>query len=453
MAKKEQAHKEVAPKEEAQVVAQEFSNDQVRLLIHRKPHCRVEFEVEASPSLVQEAHKKAVKRLAKEVTLPGFRKGKAPDEMILSKYPNELDKEWQEAIADFAFRQCMQLAQIPLLHKDSRVTFKMINHSKQGAKLTLTFETEPVLPVVDPKKIQLKAVPRPEVNEEKVEETIRQVRLFFATWTQVNDRAAKEKDFVLLDVDVIEEEPPLKLFSNTRFEVTHKSMAEWMRKLVLGMKPGESREGVSVADENAKPEEKESFKPKKVRITLKAIEHAEAPPLDDALAQKLGVANLEDLRNSLTNHLNKQADDHVREKMREQVSEALLTKFPFDLPPSLIEKEAHFRMRQLMQDADFQKHWNTMPEEERKKMVESIYIQSEKAIRMFYLCRKIIADAKLTITAQDMPKPASTPLEALLSPNSQPHLPEHSEVRQAEIYSKLVLEKAEDYLIQHANVE
>src|SRR6185312_10135281 len=110
----------------------------------------------------------------------------------------------------------------------------------------------------------------------------------------------------------------------------------------------------------------------------------------------------------------RQADAHVREKQREQLSEILLTEFPFDLPSSLIEKETQFRMKQLFEDAHFQNEWKEMNEEARKKMVEAIYTQSEKAVRLFYLCRKVIADEKLTITPADMPKPPTNTLEALM---------------------------------------
>ena len=429
---------------------QQFSSETVRLNVHRKPKCMIEFEVEALTPLVQDAHRKAIRRVAKEVVLPGFRKGKAPDELVLRKYPNEVDKVWQEMIAESAFRDCQNLAKIPLLHKDSKVSFKMVKHSQEGAKLLLNFETEPELPQIDPKKIELKSVERPAVSDEKVEETIRQTQLFFAEWQEESDRTAQEGDFVLLDVDVIDEEPPVRLFSQTRFEVTPKSMANWMRSLVLGMKKGETKEGVSVADETASADEKAKFTPKKVSITLRAIQTAKVPPIDDAFAKKLGVATLEDLRKALHDHLTRQADAHVREKEREQISDALLTRFPFDLPPSLVEKETHFRMRQLMEDTHFQKEWQQMKDEERKKLVESIYTQSEKAVRLFYLCRKVIADAKLTITQQDLPKPPTTPLEALMSPQPYFHPHEHSEVRQAEAYSRLVLEKAEDYLVSHA---
>ena len=59
--------------------------------------------------------------------------------------------------------------------------------------------------------ITLKTVERPEVNEDKVDETMRQVQLFFAEWKRM-DGAIEENDFVLLDVDVIEEEPARPLF-------------------------------------------------------------------------------------------------------------------------------------------------------------------------------------------------------------------------------------------------
>jgi trigger factor len=436
--------------QEQQKKNDQFQNEQVSVVIHHKPKCKIEFEVDASKELVQAARRKAIREIAKQVSLPGFRKGRAPDEMIVQRYPSDVDRAWQEAIADTAFRESIKLTKVPLLSRDSKVTFKTVSHSQEGAKLTLSFETEPKLPKIDPATIVLKDVPRPEVNDEKVEETIKQVQLFFADWKEIKDRAVKEGDYVLLDVDVIDEEPPVRLFSNTRFEVTPKSMAQWMRSLVIGMKQGESKEGVSVADDDAKPEDKANFKPKKVKITLKAIEEATVPPVDEAFAKRLGVNSLEELRKSLLAHLNRQADAHVQEKLREQVSEVLLSQFPFELPTSLIEKETNFRMKQLLEDPHFQKEWTAMKEEERKKMVESIYTQSEKAVRLFYLCRKIIADGKLSITAQDLPKPPSTPLEALIAPQSPYHPHEHSEVRQAETYSRLVLEKAEDYIIAHA---
>jgi len=428
---------------------QQFSNEHVHVVVHHKPACVVEYEVVAQPELVKNANKRAIKAVAKEVTLPGFRKGKAPDEMILKNFSRDVDKKWQEEIADEAFRESQKLAKIPLISRDARVTFRMQTHTiDKGATLTLSFETEPKIPSIDPALFQPKAVKRPEVNEEKVSETIRQVLLFFANWEQITSRPVQAGDFILLDVDVIEETPPSPLFANTRFEVADKSMAKWMRELVVGKNVGEQVEGISVPDDEASLEDKENLKPKKVRIHIKAIEEPKMPELTDDFAKKLGAKSVEEMRYNLLQLLTKQADEHLREALRDQASEFILTKFPFDLPASLIEKETHFRMRQLMSDPDFQKYWENLSTAERKKTIHTIHQQSEKAVRMFYLCRKVIADAEIRISAEDLPPPPTTPLEMLLAPQKLHHHQQNPEIQQAEAFSRLVLEKAEDWIIE-----
>lgn len=436
--------------EKAEAESQTLQNENVRFTIHQKPACIVEFDVEALEPLVKSAHKKAARTISKEVTLPGFRKGKAPEEMILKNFAKEVDKEWQQEIANACFQECEKLAKVSILHRDAKITYKMKSYSPSGALLTLSLETEPKIPRVDPKQFQLKPVKQPEVNEEKINETIRQTQLFFANWQHIHDRPIQERDFVLLDVDLIENHPPTPLFSHTRFEVTEKSMAKWMRELVVGKKTGESVEGISVPDEDASKEDKEELKPKKVRITIKSVDIATLPDLNDAFAQKLGAASLEDMKTKINDLLNKQAKAHVQEAQREQVNEFLLTHYPFDLPTTLIEKETQFRFRQLLQDNDFQKYWENLSAEDRKKTIQTVYQQSEKAVRMFYLCRQIVTDANIRISAEDIPPPASSALELLINPQKMFHHQRNAETEHAEAFSRLVLEKAEDYIIENA---
>jgi trigger factor len=436
--------------EQAAIEPQVLQNENVRFTIHRTPFCIVEFDVEALEPLVKRTHRKAAKAVAKEVTLSGFRKGKAPEEMILKNFPKEVDKQWQQEIANAAFQECEKLAKIPLLHRDAKITYKLKSHSSTGALLVINFETEPKVPHVDPKQFQLKPVKRPEVNEEKIEETIRQIQLFFADWQSVNDRPVKEGDFVLLDVDVIEETPPAPLFSKTRFEVAEKSMAKWMRDLVIDKNVGDLLEGISIPDEDASKEDKEELKPKKVRVAILSIDTATLPALDEDFVKKLGVSSLTEMKTNITNLLVKLADAHVQEAEREQASEFLLTQYPFDLPHTLVEKEMQFRFQQLLQDGEFQKYWENLNAEERKKTVQMIHQNSDKAVRMFYLCKQIITDAKIRISEEDIPQAPSSNLELLLNPQKIFHHQRNSEVEHAEALSRLILEKAEDFVIRNA---
>lgn len=427
----------------------EYKNEQVHVVVHRKPHCVVEYEVEAYRPICLEAYKKAARTIGKEVMVPGFRKGKAPPEMVAKRYPQELDKRWQEAIANTAYMESAKLANIPVINREATVSFKMQTHSQDGAKLTLSFETLPTIPSVDPAKCVLKEVKRPIVDKEKVEETIRQTQLFFSKWTLVEDRPIKRGDFVILDVDIIEQEPAEKLFIGTRFEVADKSMAQWMQKLIIGKKTDDIVEGVSIPDDNATAEEKQEFPPKKVRVTIKAIEKAELPELNDAFAKQLGVENLDMLRQRIEEILNKKADEQVRELKREKVTTFLLS-YDFSMPFSVIEKETRFRLEQMIKDPEFKARWENSKDQERRNIVDEVKNQAEKAVRIFYICRKIAADQNMQISPKDLPQGASDQLEMLLYPYDQPHDPRQPDIKQAEAYSRALLEKTEDWVIAHA---
>jgi trigger factor len=430
----------------------EFSNDTLKIKAHFKPNCKVELEVHATPSIVKEAHRKAVKIISKEVTLPGFRKGKAPEALVEKNYPKQIDEQWQKAIADLVFRDSIKLVNIPLLNNEPKISYNMKSHSmEEGSSLILFFETEPSIPHVDPKDVTLKAVERPAVNEDKINETMRQLQLFFAEWKKM-DRPIQENDFVILDVDVIEEDPPRKLFADVRFEVTDRSMAKWMKDLILGHHRGEVLEGVSVPDEDASKKDQEELKPRKVRVVIKQVEEATMPEFSDEFARRLGAPSIDVMRTNVEQLLNQKADGHVQEKLREEVSDMLLEKYRFDVPMSLIDREVRFRMQQLLQDQEYLQHWNSMTPEAKKRSVGSVAEQSEKAVRMFYLCRKILADAKITISPKDLPKAPDSPLGMLLGERRDFHPQENTEVHQAEAFSRLLLEKAEDFVIAHATV-
>jgi trigger factor len=430
----------------------EYANDFLKVKVHRKPSCKIELEVEAEVSLVKEAHKKAVKVVGKEVTIAGFRKGKAPEELVEKNYPKQIESEWQKATSDAALREALKLIKIPVLNNELKIGYNVKTISlSEGAKLILFFETEPTIPSIDPKEITLKAVERPLVNEDKVNETIRQLQLFFAEWAPVLDRGIQEGDFVMLDVDIIEEDPPRKLFADVRFEVTDRSMAKWMKEMVLGHRKNEMVEGVSVPDDDASTEDKEKLKPQKVRIVIKNVEQATLPELTDSFAQKIGAPSVEGMKTNVETLLNEKADAHVLEKQREEVSEILLTKYPFEVPSSLIDREVRFRLQQLVQDPEYLKHWNNMTTEAKKRTVASISEQSQKAVRMFYLCRKILADAKINISPKDLPKASNAPLNMLLGQHREENPQENTEMHEAEAFSRLLLEKAEDYIIANAS--
>ena len=235
-----------------------FSNDEVKVIVTRHPHCKIELEVHTKPELIRQAEKQAIKSINKEVSISGFRKGKAPEAMIRQKYPEAIEDRMQKSLADLSFVAAQKLAKVPVLNQNTKVSFDVKDKSKEKAVLAFSFETEPTVPVIDAKKFKPKKVAKPKVGTKQVDEAIRQIQFYHAKWT-TEDRAVKEGDYIIIDLENMEEKPPLMVFEETRFEVSKEQMADWMRKLVIGMKPQETKEGTSVADKDASEKEKKEF--------------------------------------------------------------------------------------------------------------------------------------------------------------------------------------------------
>lgn len=434
--------------------SQEFKSDAVTFTVERQPECMVECKVKASTEVVKKAHKSAIRSVSKEVSLPGFRKGRAPDHLIIKKFAEPLKERWQKSIADEAFRECQKLAHIPLLSNDAQINFNVEKYSMEdGAELTYSFETEPIIPEVNLSNIELEEVKRETIDGKKLEETFHDIQMFFAEWEKIPETPAKEGDYAVIDVDIIEKEPPQKALTNARFELNKEKMAKWMYDLIIGMKVGVSKEGVSEPDKEASQEEKESTPPRKIRLTLKSLEKPKLPPVDDALAQKMGAKNAKEMRENLEKLLNKQADEHVQKAYREQINAYLLKNYEFELPKTLLQKETQFRIKQLVADPDFQRKLMGMNEEKRKEIVKEIEQQGAQAVRLFYLSRKIIQEQKIPISPHEVHQEVRTPLEAMFSDQTDLYdAKEESQEQRAIAMSRLVLSKTEDFLISKAKI-
>ena len=423
-----------------------LANEFVELSVEHKPHCIVEFHVKASPLLTQRAYQNAIKSVAKETTVPGFRKGKAPEEMIKKTFKNQIDKKWEQLIGEEAFAECDRLAKTPVLNQQTRIHFKMKEHSMDGAEMTFQFESEPLIPELDLSSLKLETLNKEPVGEEKLEEIIHRIRTFFAKWEEVNERAAQALDFVTIDLDLIEDDKTSPVFHNTRLEIKAPQMANWMREIVTGMSVGESKEGLSEIDEDASDEDKQNFKPKKVKITLNKIESPILPVVDDEFAQKLLAETAEIMRERLMTLLTKQAEDEVRNQYRDQLSTLLLEHAHFEVPGSLLYTEIQHRSKQLFESPSFKKRYQSLSEDEKKEEFKKVEKQAIDALKLFYICRKVLTDNNIRILPSDLTQEIHSPLDAMFADKDLAKV-EKTEAEKNLLMSRILLSKAQDFLI------
>lgn len=328
---------------------QEFQNEKIQLKVARLPNCVVKLDIAVTPEEAKNTFTKAVKAINKEVSLPGFRKGHAPDKLITQHYDKYVQEEWKRLLSISTLEEACKLSGIEPF-REVRVpapTFKQVSQEK-GAELTFTLESEPVVQTPDPKAFQLESRTPQTVTEKDEERELRSIQFNQTQWEQISDRPVEENDYIDVDIDTLES-PPVALCRDSRFQVAEGMMPSWMRKLVLGLTTGQFAEGVSEKDESTMDGATiEDFKPTPCRVTVKAIFTTELPPIDHILAQKVGAKDVDDLKQKIRHRLENEARTEVERDLLTQLISQLFEKFPIDVPASVIEYETAIKETNLL---------------------------------------------------------------------------------------------------------
>lgn len=439
---------ESAKKEPAETTETEtFESEGAHFTLEKGERCRMKLIAKGHKSYISKAQKQAIKKIAKEVSIPGFRKGKAPAAIIEQKYPKAYEQTTKEELADLLFLEFQKLSNIhPLRHREAKILFDTVNFTPEEAELSFTFQAEPQIPEIDVASLDLGPIPLVEVNEEKLNRWIHSIQMYFAKWEQIEDRPLQEGDHVTVNIDDVDTNEPIPAFSNYRVCVD-KDMPLWIKELIIGKNKGDSIEGESKPNPDATEEEKKEFKPKKVRIHILSIQTAELPEINDELAQRVGAESVEKMKERLTALVTKREEDARHDQLRDKLVEELTEKCQFELPALLLEKEANHRMEQLFRDPKFKEEWDGYDEAKKEAKKAEILKAAERSIILYYICQKVIVDHKITVSEEEMQFSSEELLDVMFASQDQLTFKFKTQEQKDTALYHLIHKKAQDYLV------
>jgi len=438
----------------------EKSNDKVTVQVALEPGCLAKLNVAVSPLISKSSHHEALKRVRKEVSLPGFRKGKAPDAVLLKHYAAAIQKEWQTCLLQEAFEECIQLTNCyPVKSAARSIKSNVVEMSTPDApaKVYFQYEFEPQVPQINAEEIELVQQNTPQVTEEELAEFIEQAQLMFATWEEIADRSAEEEDYVRLDIEKIHGDHTHPEFTDKRFKLTTKKMSRWLRQLVVGLSVGQSAEGISAPDEaletDLDEDIKASFKPTPYRVTLKAIEKPTLPELNDDFAKKLGGSTFEEVREKLKKQLQHNAEAKEKDKLGEQLEKLIFEKYPLDLPKSLLEKEVKsmqdIKTRQMREAGHLsdQELAREMPQIRQRAQEDA-----QLSLALFYLLRDYNHKNDIKVTQEDMNRELTHLLQNVPKEHVQEILKSIDEEVYRTILSTIITRKGLEHLLNRVKI-
>jgi len=380
-----------------------FETKEYKVEAEKKEGCRLEVKVIATKECVQHIHKKAIKNINKEISIPGFRKGKIPDEFVMKKFGHQVEQEWKDLLLNDAINTAFRLTQIYPLTKKSLNKPKIETCTlEEGAIFLFSYEYYPLVGNIDFSSLNLPHIPTPAVTDEELNDVLEEIRESRAEWNEVKDRPITPGDYVNLSINAIEGELSKPISTNRRFQVTPKRMGSWMRALLIGKNVGEEVEGESEPDENTSEEIKAKFQKTKVSITIHAIYSPHLPELNDELAVKMNLPSLDALKEQIKKDLIAESKENINKQRFEDLKNALIEQYPFDLPFSLKHEEIKERMKTKIQELKKQNLSNEEIGLKEKEIEVEVVALAERGLRLHFLIRQIADQGNISVSRDDM---------------------------------------------------
>jgi len=280
-----------------------------------------------------------LKKMARNVRMPGFRPGKVPLKLIAKTYGPQVRSEVlgdavQKSFSDAVKDAKLKVAGYPRIEKKDGA-------SEQSLEFSATFEVYPEVKVGD---ISGATIERPQVtvDDAAVDKTIEILRKQRVRYVAA-DRVAVDGDRLTIDFDGTIDGQPFAggKAENFAFLLGEGRMLPEFESAARGMGASESKSFALKFPDDYHGKEVAG---KQASFTLKVakVEEPRLPELDAEFAKTLGVADgdVAKMRSEIRGNVEREVAKRVETRLKAQTLQALLDATPIDLPKSLIEQES-----------------------------------------------------------------------------------------------------------------
>jgi trigger factor len=304
----------------------------VQAQVEELPGNRVRLTVDVPRDDVKHAVEHAASDLAASSKIPGFRKGKVPMPVLVSRFGREaLYREAVNTHIGGWFLAAAASSRVrPVGQPDYE--FQLPESDREGWRFTATVDVQPKPEPADWTALEVPR-PEPEIPQELVERELEELRRSVAELAPVEGRGVREEDTVVVDLV----DPSGETRHDYVVELGTGTLLEEVEQALIGMRPGETTTiDIPVGEGQTAT----------VTATVKEIKERVLPPLDDALARAASEFDtVAELRADVEESLREQLEQEVESQFRQAAADALVDASEVRPAPALVES----RTRELLQ--------------------------------------------------------------------------------------------------------
>lgn len=290
-----------------------------------------------------------IRSLGKKAKMPGFRPGKVPYKVLHQQYGDQVRSEVVNEVLRSTWSEALN--QENLNPAGGPQIDNVKNEPGEELEYEASFEVYPEIEVAG---IEGETIERPqvEITDDDVEFMIQNLRRQHGEWKPV-ERAVADGDQVVMDFEGKVGGEPFEGGSGEQvtIEVGAGRLLEDFEKGLKGMQPGEEKE-IKVKFPKDYGSEEVAGKKGSFEVKVHEVRELELPELDEAFCERFGVTEggVEQLRREVRDNMERELDQTVTGKVKEQVLDKLVEKNDgLEVPAALVDQEIENQKRQALQ--------------------------------------------------------------------------------------------------------
>ncbi|HIR58340.1 MAG TPA: trigger factor [Candidatus Gallacutalibacter pullicola] len=367
---------------------------------------RYELEIEIAGDAFEAAVNHVYSREKKKISIPGFRKGKAPRAFIEKYYGDQVF--YEDAINELypeALEDAVNAA--GLEYVDDKVDFDLISAGKDGLHFKVTITTKPEVTIDGYKGLEItkKAV---NVTDEDVEEELKKVQNRNSRLVSVEDRAAEKDDIAVIDFDGSVDGVPFDGGKAEHYSLTLGAgqFIPGFEDQIIGHNIGDEFDVNVTFPEDYHAEELKG-KAAVFAVKLHELKTKELPEIDDDFVKDVSEFDTldqykEDLKKHLTEARQHEADDDADNQMIDKIIELMKAEIPEAMYRNQARedlREFSYRLQAQGLNMDTYMKYTGMDTD---GMINSFMPQAERQVKIRLALEQIAKQENLSATEEEI---------------------------------------------------
>jgi len=432
----------------------------MNIVVEKQPKCVAIMRAEIPAEKVQGQRDAIVSGYTSKAKLQGFRPGKAPRHIVEKRFEKEITEELNGNLISEAYDEAIEQESLKVLdfgvpenfttHPDGKISFE--------SKLTLAPEVQ--LP--EYKGITVN-VPSAEIPAEEIDKQLTSLQERFADFKDIEDRALAMGDFAVIDyTSTLEGKPVEEVIGKSAgyiagregfwLRLDEKTFLPGFSEKLVGLKPGESKEIALTLPEDFPITDLVS-RELVFTVSVKELKESILPALDDELAAKLAPGKtMEEITEIIRSNMTHERQRKIDDMKVNQIVAHFSSQVELELPEALVNQETQSQADSMVSRGVQAGMSEEEIEAQQNEIFASAAHQAVTNLKTNFILQEIARAEKLMVTDNELVN------HLVQLANARKVAPKkfikdiQRSGRLSNIRSSMMIGKAIDFLLEHANV-